>query len=148
PKALRSEVLQNPTALKMTVSALRWLGDAKSPDAGPVLADLWKHPSLRTLVYTPYASYLSGREDHAGAERLAREYLVDPASAPGIAREVTAADLAASVRQQGRQQEAWQTIEPALAGQTIQADHEGVLSLLELGRSDEAESLARAALGR
>ena len=149
PKALRSEVLSNQNASKVTLAALRWLGNAKAlPEVGPIFADLWRRPQLRPLVYPPYASYLSGREDYPAAERLAREYLVDRASDSGITRELTAADLAASLRQQGRQQEAWQTIEPALRGGTLEADHEGVLSLLDLGRTDEAESLARAALAR
>ncbi|HTO09786.1 MAG TPA: tetratricopeptide repeat protein [Myxococcota bacterium] len=148
PKAVRSEVLANPIASGITVSALRWLGDAtSSPDVGPIFADLWKRPHLRGLAYAPYESYLSGREDYAAAERLAREYLVDPASAPGGLRDVATTDLAASVRLQGRQEEAWQTIEPLLKGETT-AYHEGLMALVDLGRYDEAESLGKDALAR
>jgi len=149
PKAVRSEVLLNPIASRVTQSALQWLGDAKdSAEVGPIFADLWQRRSLRTLVYVPYASYLAGREDYPAAEQLARQYLVEPASDFGSAREVATAHLAASVRRQGRQQEAWQTIEPALAGQTAAAYHEGLMTLVDLGRYDNAESLGRTALER
>jgi tetratricopeptide (TPR) repeat protein len=147
PKAVRSEVLANPVGSRVTLSALHWLGDAThSPEVGPIFADLWQRPHLRTLAYGPYESYLTGREDYVAAERLARQYLVDPASAPGNLRDLPTTDLAASVRQQGRQQEAWQTIEPMLAGETAAAYHEGVMALVDLGRYDDAESLGKTAL--
>ncbi len=149
--ALRAQIAPNSSEKSTLFYVLHQLSEERSkddPEVARLFADLWGRSDLRSFVYKPYLRHLNARNDYARIEQVSREYLADPASEGGLARALATADLARSLRWQGRRKEAWATIQPELAGQTFAAFEQGVFALIDLDRYADAESLARAGLER
>src|SRR5258706_253623 len=141
--ALRAQIAPNSSEKSTLFYVLHQLSEERSkddPEVARLFADLWGRSDLRSFVYKPYLRHLNARNDYARIEQVSREYLADPASEGGLARALATADLARSLRWQGRRKEAWATIQPELAGQTFAAFEQGVFALIDLDRYADAES--------
>lgn len=93
-------------------------------------------------VIGPYSEILEARKDHEGARALIRGWLGLRPGSSVISLNLQV-DSARLLEREGKYQEAWEELQPALASERAVGRDRGALVLSDLGRSAEAIKMAR-----
>lgn len=130
--------------------ALRYLVRLDARNLGPVRADyerlMCEHTESGLLA--GWVETLTKAKDLPGALAAVRRWTACRPEPRDLTRAAAAVQESSLLRKLGRAQEAWRVIEPWVATWKSDVMEEGATTLAELGRLDEAISLARSRLER